>query len=343
MAKGKIRFLFMVIVGMIIFYILNNIVKHKIENHNEIWDFIICIVITVFVWEGNILLDNYLNKKIQWQDHIKKRILVQLLLSTSYTVIIIYCGIYLFNHFICEYPVDKQKDFLSVSLIIGSMTALIINSIDIGAQFFGHWKKSLVEIERYKTETAQMQLQNLKNQINPHFLFNNLSVLTSLVYENQDRAVDFINQLSKVYRYILENKDIELATIESEMTFIKSYIFLLQIRFDKNIEFVITIDPSKNSFLVPPLTIQLLVENAIKHNEISSESPLKIEIKEEGNFIEVVNNKQLRKNHEPTSGTGLQNIKDRYSFFTSSQVEVSQTEKTFSVKIPILELTPISI
>jgi sensor histidine kinase YesM len=338
MAKGKIRFLFMFIVGVIIFYILNNIVKYEIENHHKIWDFVTCIVITVFVWEGNILLDNWLNKTIQWQDLLRKRIFVQLFLSTSYTVAIIYLSLILFNLYICEYPVEKQKDSLVVSLIIGSMTALIINSIDIGAQFFGHWKKSLVEIERYKTETAQMQLQNLKNQINPHFLFNNLSVLTSLVYENQDRAVDFINQLSKVYRYILENKDIELATIESEMTFIKSYIFLLQIRFDKNIEFIISIDPSKNSFLVPPLTIQLLVENAIKHNEISSESPLKIEIKEKDNFIEVVNNLQLRMNYEPSSKTGLQNIKDRYSFFTSSQIVVSQTEKTFSVKIPILEL-----
>jgi sensor histidine kinase YesM len=329
----------MVIVGVLIFYILNNIVKHEIENHNKIWDFVICIIITVFVWEGNILLDNWLNKTIQWQDSLRKRIFVQLFLSTSYTVAVIYLSLILFNLYICEYPIEKQKDFLVVSLIIGSMTALIINSIDISAQFFGHWKKSLIEIERYKTETAQMQLQNLKNQINPHFLFNNLSVLTSLVYENQDRAVDFINQLSKVYRYILENKDIELATIESEMTFIKSYIFLLQIRFDKNIEFIISIDSSKNSFLVPPLTIQLLVENAIKHNEISSESPLKIEIKEKDNFIEVVNNLQLRMNYEPSSKTGLQNIKDRYSFFTSSQVVVSQTEKLFSVKIPILELT----
>jgi two-component system LytT family sensor kinase len=139
-----------------------------------------------------------------------------------------------------------------------------------------------------------------------------------------------------VYRYVLENRESELATLESEMTFIDSYIFLLQIRFQKNIQFDISIESTKFHLLLPPMSLQILVENAIKHNEISSEQPLNIQLYTENNYLVVQNNYQLRKNHEPSSKTGIQNIKDRYEFFTKDEVEILQTEKYFIVKIPLL-------
>lgn len=337
MIKGKIRFIYMMLVGVIVFFILHIVaVDHNTMPHNELYDLLASIIVTIFVWEGNIRLDNFLNQKFSWQKSVQKRILIQLFSSSTYTVIIIYCSMLLFNEYVCQFPVEQQSKFLAASIIIGLLTCFTILLLDISSQFFGHWKKSLIEIEKYKNETTQSQLQNLKNQINPHFLFNNLSVLSSLVYSDQDKAVDFINQLSKVYRYILENRETELATLESELTFIQSYIFLLQLRFDKNIAFDIKVEDSKNHLLIPPMSLQILVENAIKHNEISSEQPLKITLKTEDDFMIVENNYQLRSNHEPSSKTGLQNIKDRYSFFTEREIEIIQNEK-FIVKLPILQ------
>lgn len=336
MIKGKIRFVYMALVGILIFFILHLVATdpHTMP-HNELYDLIASIIVTIFVWEGNSKLDRFLNRKFPWQKSVQKRIIVQLFSSSTYTVFVIYISMLLFNKFVCQFPPEQQSKFLITSLVIGLLTCFTILLLDISTQFFGHWKKSLIEIEKYKNETTQSQLQNLKNQINPHFLFNNLSVLSSLVYSDQDKAVDFINQLSKVYRYILENRETELATLESEITFIHSYIFLLQIRFDKNIIFNIDIEDKKKYLLIPPMSLQILVENAIKHNEISSEQPLTISIFIQEEYIIVENNYQLRSNHEPSSKTGLQNIKDRYLFFTTREIEIIQKEK-FIVKLPIL-------
>jgi LytS/YehU family sensor histidine kinase len=200
-----------------------------------------------------------------------------------------------------------------------------------------NWKRSLVEIEKYRTENLQAQLQNLKNQLNPHFLFNNLSVLSSLVYIDQDKAVDFINQLSKVYRYLLDNRDTELVSLDTELNFIRSYTYLIKIRFDKNIIFNIDVPKEKLTLLLPPLALQMLIENAIKHNEISEELPLTVDLNIKDGKLEVSNNLQLRSTNEVSSKTGLQNIKDRYKFFTDELVEVYETKDRFIVKVPLLK------
>ncbi|MBK6833091.1 MAG: histidine kinase [Bacteroidetes bacterium] len=124
-----------------------------------------------------------------------------------------------------QFTRSDERKFMMTSIVIGVLISIILSTSSIGAQFFSKWKNPLVEVEHYKSETLQAQLQNLKNQINPHFLFNNLSVLSSLVYKDQDKAVSFISQLSKVYRYLLDNKETELVTLENELTFIKSYTF----------------------------------------------------------------------------------------------------------------------
>jgi LytS/YehU family sensor histidine kinase len=212
-------------------------------------------------------------------------------------------------------------------------------SAEIGIQFFKKWKRSLLEIEEYKAQSLQAQLQNLKNQVNPHFLFNNLSVLSSLVYKDQDKAADFIQQLSKVYRYLLDNNNNELVTLEDEMKFIESYNYLLQIRFDKNLIVDTHIQKDELQKMLPPISLQLLMENAIKHNEVSSEWPLKIDIFTQDDVLVVKNNLQTRTNQEPTSKTGLKNIQQRYAHFTKREVEVIISESEFTVKLPLIKLS----
>ncbi len=327
----------MIIVGIGISFLLHFITKPIEEKQNLFLDFFTSIVITILVWEGNLRIDNWLNKKFPWVGKPGKRILIQLPINMIYSAVMIFLSMLFFNHFVCALPTSSKEIFMSTSVIIGVMVSIILLSFEVGSQFFSNWKASLIEIEHHKTEVVQAQLQNLKNQINPHFLFNNMSVLSSLVYKDQDKAVDFINQLSKVYRYLLDNKDRELVTLEDELTFIRSYTYLLQIRFDTNIKFDIQVENHVLQKLVPPMAIQILVENAIKHNEISEELPLTVSIKNTGDVLVVTNNLQLRTNTEPSSKTGLQNIKDRYHYFTDKPVEVMESSNSFVVKIPLLQ------
>lgn len=326
----------MVVVGIIISKLLDTIMVGVHQEHNRFFDFCISIAITILVWEGNLRIDSLMNEKFPWEKSPGKRILVHLPISVIFSAFVIHMSMLAFNKFVCPMPESTKNAFMITAIVLGVLISIIILSVEIGTQFFGNWKRSLVEIEKYKSENLQAQLQNLKNQLNPHFLFNNLSVLSSLVYIDQDKAVDFINQLSKVYRYLLDNRDNELVALETELTFIQSYTYLIKIRFDKNIIFNIDVSKDKTHLMLPPLSLQMLIENAIKHNEISNELPLTVQIKVADDMLEITNNLQLRNSTEISSKTGLQNIKDRYKFFTEQNVEVISTDKLFTVKIPLL-------
>lgn len=336
MRKNNSRFKYMIIVGILISFLLDYLMKSGAPVHNKFYDFLASIIITAFVWEGNLRIDHWMNFKFPWVKKPIKRILIHLPISLVYSAFIIYISMLSFNKFVCVLPAETKDAFMIIAIIIGVMVSIILLAIEIGIQFFHQWKTSLIEVEKYKTESAQAQLQNLKNQINPHFLFNNMSVLSSLVYKDQDKAVDFINQLSKVYRYLLDNKDSELVTLEDELKFIRSYTYLLQIRFDTSIKFIIDIEEIALKKLLPPMALQILVENAIKHNEISSEFPLTVEIKTNENTMEVKNNLQLRLDNEESSKTGLKNIRDRYHYFTTTQIEIIKDSNSYTVIIPLL-------
>lgn len=243
----------------------------------------------------------------------KWRLLIHPPIALLYSSISLYSLMLLYNAKVCGLD-TVHRELMKASLLIGLLVTVILLSFEIGGQLLQGWKRSILEVEKYKTESINAQLQNLKSQINPHFLFNNLSVLSSLVYDDADKAVDFINQLSKVYRYVLEQKDTELVTLESEMKFIEAYIYLLKIRFGNNIEFHIDIPTPNKAMILPPMSLQILFENAIKHNEVSSEHPLHIYLTAVNCKLEVKNLMQIRIQNEAPSNTGLKNIIERYRF-----------------------------
>ena len=338
MNRSKKRFIWMFILGSIITYLLDFLLKdYEIRpERNRFLDLFMSILITILIWEGNLRLDHFLNLKLEWQKVPKKRFVIQFSLALTYSFLIIYLSMYTFNSFVCKIPDARQSMFLTTSITVGLLITIIILSIEIGFQFFKQWKKSLIEIEEYKTESVSAQLQNLKSQLNPHFLFNNLSVLSSLVYSNQDKAVEFINQLSKVYRYILDNNNTELISLKEELKFMESYFFLLKIRFGENIIFDIQLKDEDLSFKIPPLSLQILLENAIKHNEISSNSPLKISLSIKNELLQICNNIRLRPIYEPSSKMGIKNIESRYLFFTDQKIEIIDDNDFFCVKLPLL-------
>lgn len=338
MRKNKKRFVYMFLVGVLIAILIGQLMPHDVNNiHNELFDYFIAIIITLIVWEGNLRIDEWLNHRIPWIKRPGYRLLIQFIVSLVFSAAGVYFPMKLFNTFVCIIPPDREIILNMMSLSIGLIVSVIILTFEISGQFFRNWKESLVQIEHYKTENMRAQLQNLKNQINPHFLFNNMSVLSSLVYQDQDKAVDFINQLSKVYRYLLDNHSNELVSLKEELDFVRAYVFLLQIRFDKNIQFEIDVPKQWNTLFIPPMSLQILIENAIKHNVISEEHPLTIQVEIEDQKIVVKNTIHLRNSLEESSKTGLQNIKDRYHFFTDETPEIIQNGSHFIVKLPLLK------
>ena len=293
-------------------------------------------IVSMILWEGNLRINDYLDKRFSWINFINQRIFFQIITNLFYTILVLIALISVINYFKFGF-FELFNPKLREVFIPAIVTTFIIIIIDITNQFFKSWKSSLIEVEKYKTESANAQLQNLKNQLNPHFLFNNLSVLTSLVYKNQDKAADFINELAKVYRYVLDTKNSELVPLQEELDFINHYIFLQKIRFEDSISFEIKIEESKKSAYLLPMCLQMLVENTIQHNETSQANPLKVLIYTDNDSLVIENPILSRSDISESTKTGIKNIKQRYSFFTDKKVIVSNNGKIFKVILPLIQ------
>jgi len=333
MKNKKNRLLYMLGIGLII----SSLFKPLFFRRDPFFDdvFVTIIITAVIIFEGNLRIDNGLGKKYPWATMPKKRIIVQFLLSLGYTIFLLYTLMFVI-HFMKSGKYELINPKMGQVLIPATFVTIAAIAIDIGYQFFKAWKQGLIEVEKYKTESANAQLLNLKNQLNPHFLFNNLSVLTSLVYKDQDKAVDFINELSKVYRYVLDNKNAELVRLREELDFLEHYIYLLKIRFGDSIEFLINIDKNTREGYLPPMCLQMLVENTIQHNETSQANHLKVLIYTEKNHLIIENAIQPRSDKPESSQTGLKNIASRYAFFTDEKTDVIRTDKMFKVVLPLI-------
>lgn len=203
--------------------------------------------------------------------------------------------------------------------------------------YYSGWKEYQLQTERLMRENIQAQYDALRNQIDPHFFFNSLSVLTNLVYKSPDLSADYITQLAKTYRYILDKKFENLVAVQTELDFLDAYLFLIRIRHQQSIQFITDISEKvKTKGMIPPVTLQMLIENAIKHNRFSAQDPLLITIKSEGNFLVVSNHVRLKANPEISSGIGLENIQKRYALISNTNIDICQTNEMFIVKLPII-------
>ena len=329
----KYRVFYMFGIGLAIAFLFKLFVFRSATFFDE--EILFVSIITVLLWEGNLQIDIFLDKKISWITLPYQRILLQILLNLLFTIIVLIDSILIINYLkfgTLEVFNPKLREVFIPTIAI---TFLVV-MIDIANHFFKSWKASLIEVEKHKTESANAQLQNLKNQLNPHFLFNNLSVLTSLVYKNQDKAAEFINELAKVYRYVLDTKNAELVTLQEELDFLNHYLYLLKIRFDDSILFEIKIEEGNKSDYILPMCLQMLVENTIQHNEASQANPLKVLIYSQNNSLVVENSIKPRSNDVTSSKTGLKNIEMRYSFYTDEKVIVSNNGEIFKVILPLI-------
>lgn len=202
--------------------------------------------------------------------------------------------------------------------------------------FYNKYQKTKVKESQIVAKNQTAKFESLKNQLDPHFLFNSLNVLTSLIGENPNQAEKFTTKLSKVYRYVLEQKDKDLTSLEEELKFAKSYMQLLQMRFEEAIEYNIPDEVSDSDLKIVPLSLQLLLENAVKHNVITSEQPLKIDIYEDGGYLVIENSVNPKSSLGKSTKVGLRNIKQRYELVSSNKVSIEHDKKIFKVKLPLL-------
>lgn len=219
-----------------------------------------------------------------------------------------------------------------VAMIITLVISLGVHAI----HFYRKYQENRVKEQKIIAGTASAKFESLKNQIDPHFLFNSLNVLSSLIEENPDMAQRFTTSLSKVYRYVLEQKDKELVSIQEELSFAKTYMNLLKMRFENSVFYEVSETITNPDAKVVPLSLQLLLENTIKHNVVSQQRPLYIRIFEQDGYLVVQNDYQKKEVLQDRKGVGLENIINRYAIITTRRVQIEQTEKHFTVKLPIL-------
>jgi len=299
-------------------------------------DYLPTILLSVVALELIHQLNNYLEKRITWEKNPYQRFFVQWSISVLIGILIVF-GIrwltkVIFSSFYYVRVLDEAIVLIMMTMVITAMILIVL-----GLFLLNKWRFSLAELERFKKENAESQFESLRSQINPHFLFNSLNTLSSLIYENQEKAESFIRELSDVYRYILENRGKELLTLREELAVAQSYIYLAQLRFDKNLIVRLAISSDYDTKNIAPLTLQLLVENAVKHNVISKRKPLFVDIFVEGKYLIVKNNLQKKVSKEYSSQIGLKNIQSRYAFLTKDKMEVLESQTEFIVKIPLIQ------
>lgn len=284
-------------------------------------------------WLGNWFIGWFMGTRLNWKANPGKANLISLFMFFGFGILASVTVPFVYQLLF----VGLQANWLNSVL----MSGFINLSVDvIFVAFFytkhlvQHYVQSMITSEELKRENLMARFEALKNQVNPHFLFNTLNTLTGVVEQNPEKAVEFIKKFSDIYRYVLDQRDKELVPAHEEMKFVENYMHLAKVRYGDGISLKVGSD--LNNIYIAPLSLQMLIENAIKHNIISDDQPLRIEIFTENNYLVIQNN--LQRKLIPTENTlvGLENLKNRYLYFTNHPVEVIENEQYFVVKLPFV-------
>lgn len=320
-----------------------------------LFDVLYSFLIGATLWKGNALTGYLIDKWVPKKDYPAVNLRVQILAMFLFSV----GDIFLINY--CWFSLYRGYDFIEFLTIRNGWVILLLQfiiTVIIGLSlyvkgYFKFWKEALKNEGELKREKLQLQYEALKNQVNPHFLFNSLNTLSSLVYDDPAKADAFIKKLSEIYRYVLEQKDKELVNLDMEIKFLSNYVDLQKIRFGNNLNVNLKLVPMENKKVIP-ISLQMLIENAIKHNIISTGQPLTIDVFcENDSYVVVKNNLQKKtvihsgnQGHEDWTQLGLKNIKARYEYLTSKDFLINNPEEDiiiendtdhFIVKIPLID------
>ncbi len=334
---SKIAYHIKIVLGAIgITFFFTLIWKGRLTDENTWWMILLNIVqLEIFMW---IALRIFNVKEIKPSESYRNTILKRLLIF--YLIVLLVATIILFLTVFTSMMVSNQtfddvlKHFFEQELKGFLLSMLIGVAIGTLVFLFFEWNNSLKREQKLREEKLIFQYETLKNQVNPHFLFNSLNTLSSLVSKDAELSEKFIHKFSSIYRYISENRDVEFINLSKELEFVRNYFYLQRIRDNGKIELELP-EGQTDQYEILPISVQILIENAIKHNAATRENPLKIKIRLEDDLIIVENNLQPKMQMNASSKLGLQNLEERVNLVMNRKVFIEPTDDTFIVKIPV--------
>lgn len=294
---------------------------------------LITYVIWLVMWFGNQWVSHMLDRAFDWLKEPVKRFIAGLIGAAAFSALAMLGIIWFFGWI---FKIDIADD-IGNNIFWAIFFSVLVLSIMLAREFLFAWRQLALREEKMKNEVLTSKFELLKNQVNPHFMFNSLNTLNSLIYQDQDLASRYVGQLSNVYRSVLDAGKNEVITVAEELKMLESYIFLQSIRFEDRFKVDMQLDEEVKTRYLPPLVLQMLIENAIKHNEVTGEHPLTIEVYREGEMI-CVKNRIVPKKVLPgdASNIGLANIRSRYEVLSDIPIEVIDETPMFIVKLPLL-------
>ncbi len=340
--KKVYKFLLILLRDLLILVLIGNILN-VFTTPRDMWSVetvlrncMFSIAIGYPAWKGMVWITLVLERRIPWLKSPIKRMAYQVVSLSLFFGLLIFIGFYLWaimaQGLSFRLIMDEALPSLKIAFIFMFLSLLAGNTV----LFFKNWKEAAIQQEELKRAHLALQYQSLKDQVRPHFLFNSLSSLATLINTDSEKATQFVHKLSDVYRYVLEQRENEMVPLTDDLKFMEDYIFLQKIRFGNNLQIENRLELDLNRMVIP-LSMQMLVENAIKHNEISSEHPLLITISSTGKgHVIVKNNLQRREVSEPSLGTGLENLRKQIAWFSDDPMLILEESDFFIVRMPTL-------
>jgi len=299
--------------------------------------FLYTIFIAFIIWEGNRYLLFSMRSYFDWYKKPARKIIMLLFGITFYTLPVSTLLLAGWYHIFIKSGTNWEVVFTAALIIM--ICVIFITHVYETVFLVKESESEMLRAEQFERARAEAELEALKNQIDPHFIFNSLNTLSYLIEEKPAKAKQFNDNLADVYRYILQNKARDLVLLQEEINFLEDYFSLLKIRFEKALQLRLNLDKALfDQYLIPPISLQVLMENAIKHNEFADANPLIIEISFNGDtlvFCNEIRKKELRK---PSSKIGLKNLDERYRLTTGNTIITEETEKSFRVVLPVLKI-----
>ncbi|MBN1180988.1 MAG: histidine kinase [Bacteroidales bacterium] len=287
----------------------------------------------LFLGGGNALIGRGFGRSLNWRKNPQRANSITLTVMVVYGIIVSILIPFIYNKYIWKVPDNRLMQHIIPSAFFTLMLDFFFTAIYYSKYLAIYWGKSIKQEEQLEKENLKAKYEALKNQVNPHFLFNSLNTLTGLVEKDQKLAVQYIKKLSDIFRRVMETKDQELIPIKEELDCVADYIFLQKLRHGEGLQY--NVSSGLNGY-VAPLAIQMLVENAIKHNIVAYDQPLKIEIMQKGNYLVIKNNLQKKKVIEAGNAVGLENLIARYKYISDNEVEIRETDTEFVVNLPLM-------
>lgn len=303
--------------------------------HQILFDILGTMLLAYCMIELSLYIDRKMNRYLPWSHHTIKRLLIQtgIQIFSLLVLLIFYAGLtfFLMDLIGIHYEAaGSEENTLAYFVLSFTFLMLIISMLNTVIFLSSNWK-----IEISKASKAELQL--LRLQLDPHFVFNNLSVLSEIIRKDQRLGIAYTENFARVYRYLLSNASKQLISLSEEMKFLNAYLFLLKNRMGDGLSFEVSINPTQLTLQLPPVTLQLLVENAIKHNRVEKDEPLRITIHTTGSHELVVENNLLPLfKTTPSTGIGLENIVARYKALSNRTPQITKSEYAFAVMIPLI-------